>query len=648
MGKITLLVSREEMLYQAHNILQEKKFAIQEMRVIETDDSVREARNSIAGGASIIIARGLQASLIKQYTDIPVVEIVMTAQEMALLVMKARQIVKKPKPVIAVVGFKNMFCDMSYFETLYEIELRMYYAQNGGELADVAGRAVEEKADLVIGGDTAVKVAAKAQVPSLFLSITEDSLKNAFSMAERVDYAMSVEKKNAAQMETLLDYSYSGVVRLDGSGMITMVNPLMEEMLSGLGAGPGRLVSSPGGPENSPIGRSIQAVFPDIDDEVMKQVVTEGREYSLFMQVNHTPVFAVLAPVLVEDRVDGGILTCHKMKKRRTCSGDTRKKQRAGGAIPLARFNDIIQLSKAMQECIRLAKLYALSEKPVVIMGGPGTEKMILAQSIHNSSLHSGGPFLDVPCKGLSDEEQRVGMFGEKGAAFQVNGGSLLIQDVDCLTSANQYRLYQLIRYHTCHGSSLSQINRVDVRVMATTDRPLEMLVAEGYFRRDLYYLLTGLTLTIPSLRNRIEDLRKKIDDCLKESCERYSRYHVLTQGAWKAALEYPWPGNLFQIENFCERLILTADRRSIDEVRIHRLLEELYPETSSVTEGTAPQPSGCPGNGREGRNMSEAEGEILEALRRYDGNRQKTAEALGISKTTLWRKMKKYGILNE
>ena len=124
MGKIALLVSREEMIHQAHNILQEKKFEIQEMRVIHTGDTVMEARRSIADGATIIIARGLQASIIKQYTDTPVVEIVLTAQEMALLIMRAKQIAGKEKPVVAVVGFRNMFCDMSYFDELYNIELK--------------------------------------------------------------------------------------------------------------------------------------------------------------------------------------------------------------------------------------------------------------------------------------------------------------------------------------------------------------------------------------------------------------------------------------------------------------------------------------------------------------------------------------------
>ena len=126
MGKIALLVSREEMLYHAHNILQEQKFEISEMRVISTENAVgRGPGGGLPGGYDHHRPRP-QASLIKQYTDIPVAEIVLTAQEMALLVIKAKQIVKKNVPVIAVVGFENMFCDMSYFDSIYGIELQTY------------------------------------------------------------------------------------------------------------------------------------------------------------------------------------------------------------------------------------------------------------------------------------------------------------------------------------------------------------------------------------------------------------------------------------------------------------------------------------------------------------------------------------------
>ena len=639
MGKIALMVSREEMLYQAHNILQEKKYEISEIRVVQTRDTIVEARQSIANGASIIIARGLQASLIKQYTDIPVVEIALTAQEMALLVVKAKQIVKKPKPVIAVVGFKNMFCDMSYFDTLYDIELRTYYSANSSGLRDAALRAVEEKADLIIGGDTVVEVATEAHIPSLFLSTTEDSLKTAFAMAESMNYAMGVEKKNAAQMETLLDYSYSGVIKLDAEGLITAVNPLMEDIL--------------GCKEEELTGKRITDVFGDLGEDAVYQVLSEGEEYSSFMDANRTSLFGVLAPILIENRVDGAILTCHKMKRRQSVEVESQKKRRAKGLVALGKFQDI-QKSKTMQECVHTAKLYSLSEKPVMIIGEPGSETRLIAQSIHNSSLRNDGPFMDISCCGLTAESQMELIFADKGAAVQVKGGSLFIEDVDQLTMDNQYRLYQLIRYKRRSGKDASQPVHADVRVMVSTGTSLERMMSRGEFRKDLYYLLNGLVVSIPPIRSREEDLRQKITDCIKEGCERYSRYHVLTNGAWKILMDYEWKGNLLQIESFCERLILTSSRRSIDEIAVNRLLRELYPEQEGFCqEDSFPTEKGFreelqfPSESQTYTAISESREaqKIINALKKAGGDRLKAAAELGISKTTLWRWMKKFEI---
>lgn len=633
MGKIALLVSREEMIHQAHNILQEKKFEIQEMRVIRTENTVMEARRSIADGATIIIARGLQASIIKQYTDAPVVEIVLTAQEMALLVMRAKQIAGKEKPTVAVVGFRNMFCDMSYFDELYNIELKTYFADQGAELPVIVRKAISDGADVVIGGDTAVSIATEVGVPSLFLSMTEDSMRQAFATAENMEYAMNVEKKTAAQMETLLDYSYSGVIRLDGAGLITAVNPLMEDMI--------------GKTEGELKGQDIRTAAPMIGKEAWNRVFGDGEDYSLFFEWNGTPIFAVLAPVLYDSRVDGAIVTCHKMKKKTVTperSNGNQKRENNRALPPLVRFDDILQKSKAMQECIRKANLYALSEHPVVLIGEPGTEKRMLAESIHNSSIRAREPFLDVPCEGLSGEEQKNMIFGNGGAALQVQGGTLLIRDVEQLTAANQYRLYQLIRFHVCHGADIASLRKVDVRVMVTIARPLSELMAEGKISQDLYYLLSGLELFVPPLRERKEDLKTKIEETIRDCCEHYSRYHVLTKGAMEILLDYPWKGNLFQIESFCERLILMAGKRSIDEIAVKRLLEELYPERILGCDGTQTKEADRIQNQQQ-EIMPDQEVRIRELLYKFSGNREKTAQALGISKATLWRHMKKYGI---
>ena len=264
-----------------------------------------------------------------------------------------------------------------------------------------------------------------------------------------------------------------------------------------------------------------------------------GDGYSAFLQIRSASVFAILAPVIIEDRADGAILTCHKMKRKLTAEQESREKRRSSGVIALGRFSDILQESAAMEACVHQAKLYALSELPVLIEGEAGTEKRLIAQSIHNAGLRSRSGFADISCAGLGEEEQYALIFGEHGAAVQANGGTILLEDADWLTPANQYRLLQLIRYKLRWEREIIQNKHVDVRIMVSGQKPgsLFALVQEGKFREDLYYLLQGLLLKIPPLRLRQEDLQRKLQYSIRESCEKYDRYHVLSPEAMEFLL---------------------------------------------------------------------------------------------------------------
>lgn len=266
-------------------------------------------------------------------------------------------------------------------------------------------------------------------------------------------------------------------------------------------------------------------------------------------------------------------------------------------------------------------------------------------------------------------------IFGERGAVLQAQGGTLLLRDLEYLTSANQYRLYQLIRFRVCYGADIASLRKVSVRVMATVGEPLALLADQGRISRDLYYLLSGLELAVPPLRERPEDLSEKLEETLQDCCDRYSRYHVLTAGAKQLLIHYPWRGNLFQIESFFERLILTADRRSLDENVVRALLNELYPENTHRkvwgNEDANFSASGIGIPGQTGQNsqilqnsqttqmvqttqkdqsvgalpISPRAQVILDTLKKYGGNREQTAKELKVSKSTLWRLMKKYNI---
>ena len=622
MGKTILLVPREEMLYQAHNILQERKYKIDEMHVIQTKDTVIEARKAIADGAGLIIARGLQASLIKQYTDIPVVEITMTAQEMGLLVIKAKQILKKDHPAIAVVGFKNMFCDMSFFEQLYDVELRTYLPQRADELEAAAKKAIEEQADLLIGGDIVVQVASECNIPSLFLSPTEDSMRNALAVAERMSYAMESERQKNAQMEVLLDSSFNGVVRMDADGNVMSVNSTMEELS--------------GESKDQWIGQPVFQIFPEIDLKLFQRLSENNSEsWSLPLKVGKRQAWAVLAPMLIEGRLDGYILTCSRFRHRSRQSQDNPRYTRFSGLIALGNFEDTLQKSSAMQRCIRKARMYAMSERAVLIQGEAGTERSLIAQCIHNSSARNQGPFGAFSCIGKGSQEQETAIFSAAGILHSLAGGTLLIDGIEEMTRNNQQKLAHMLRYKWYMEGEKFQKVIPDVRIIVSTECSLINQVKERGFSEELCYLLNGLILRLPPLRERKEDLKEKLEQSVKKYCEDYGRYHVVTSGAMELLLNYRWPGNLIQVEAFCEYLILTAQKRSIDQIQVREALLDLFGDIK-IYSGKQEEATGY---------KDIWEQKIRSALEEHGGRRLETARALGISKSTLWRYLKKYGI---
>ncbi len=383
---------------------------------------------------------------------------------------------------------------------------------------------------------------------------------------------MGAEKRSNAQIETLLDYSFNGVVNLDREGRITAINPVMKDILGAKG--------------EAAAGRELTAVFGDMDGDKLARVLA-GREesYSSFMQVGGTGIFAILAPVRVGEDIEGAILTCHKVKRQRPAgAGEQENQQKFQGLIARGSFAGLMQQSRAMQESVHLARLYSQSQQPVLILGETGTERRMLAESIHNTGLCNEGAFFALSCSGLSGEDQQDMIFGDKGAVFLANGGSLYLEDVEQLSLKNQYSLYQLIRYKTGNSRDFAKTMRFNIRLLAaSTLRAEELgeLMRTGSFRSDLFYLLMSLVLRVPSLRERPEDLARLIEDKVKESCEQYSRYHILTKGALDCLKEYSWPGNYLQLEGFIRRLILTAEKRSIDEIAVRKLLGLLYPETA-------------------------------------------------------------------
>lgn len=629
MANVAVLVPRVEMQTQAEEVAAEMGFRLQEVQVIATPQAVSAARKAVESGAQIIIARGLQAAMIKRATQIPVIEIRLTGQELGLLVTRAKKMVGGEEPHLGVVGFKDNFANMDHFEELYGIKLSTYFVEDLEAVQQAVEQAVADGVELLIGGDFTLELAAQKGLPALFNQGTSESIRETFLIAEKVAFAIDLEKKAAAQFDSLLGTTLDGVLRLRADGSIVAANRIIQDYLAR--------------PESELQGQPIGAVIPALDEAFLTRLGEgEDEQYTSAVAVGEVQFLITAMAIELTDGAPGYLLNLHRMGGVTPEREGLRRDMLLSGFMAQGNFSQIRRSGKAVARCIELAKMYALSKSPVAIYGEQGTEVEILAQAIHNNSLRRNQPYVAVNCYDAAEENQSELLFGREGpggetvsgALAAANFGTIHIAEAERLTPQSQYRLLKVIEKGTLFRDDFQGSLDLDVRIIISAGVDLTELMAQGLFRRDLYDYLQALMLILPPLRQTPEAIASLTEIYLRENIDRYSKYVTLTEAAQAYLAAYPWPGNLLQLSQFCERLVLTATRRSLDAGYVEQLLTSLYP-TVEVHENV----------GRVTVYRHPQAREIVELMEEHGGRRAAVAEALGISTTTLWRRMKKYGI---
>lgn len=298
-------------------------------------------------------------------------------------------------------------------------------------------------------------------------------------------------------------------------------------------------------------------------------------------------------------------------------------------------FQGIIGVSAKMQKNIAIARKAAVLPTTVLIEGESGTGKEMMAQGIHIASGRKG-PFVAINCGAVSKELLQSELFGYADGAFtgakkggkigklkQADGGTIFLDEIGEMSEAMQVSLLRFMQDKIVVPLADNRPQKVDVRIVAATNRDLRKEVELGAFREDLYYRLNVLSIKMPPLRERKEDISLLAEYILKDICDEY-RIPVKTFGknCLKKLTQYDWPGNVRELRNVIERaLIVSCD----DQISVNDLLIEEIAATGTL--------------------MDIEKTTIMDLLNRYDGNISATAKALGIARSTLYRKMKKLGI---
>jgi DNA-binding NtrC family response regulator len=311
-------------------------------------------------------------------------------------------------------------------------------------------------------------------------------------------------------------------------------------------------------------------------------------------------------------------------------------------------FENIIGDNPSLLEVLSVVKKVAPTDSTVLINGESGTGKELIAEALHVNSSRKNKPFVPINCGALPKDLQESELFGyvkgaftgaatnKKGLFEEANGGTIFLDELGEMELPLQVKLLRFLQDHKIFRIGDAKPISVDVRVICATNKDLKKLIAEKKFREDLYYRVNVINLMLPPLRDRKSDLPVLAQYFIQKFAEKFGRGECrLSESALEELMVYDWPGNIRELQNVLERSVILADGPVIGSEHFPKDLNE-----PSIDIGTIllEQPT-----------LDELEKRyILETLRATKGNKVLTCERLGISTTTLWRKLKQYGVEKE
>ncbi len=305
----------------------------------------------------------------------------------------------------------------------------------------------------------------------------------------------------------------------------------------------------------------------------------------------------------------------------------------------------IIGRSKALNDVLETVKRVAPTDAPVLILGENGTGKELIAQAIHANSPRAKAPFVMVNLGGISQSLFESEMFGHTKGAFtgaisarkgrfeMAHTGTIFLDEIGDLDPASQVKMLRVLQQHTFEPLGDSRPRKVDIRVICATNANLTSMVADHTFREDLYYRINLITLRLPPLRERREDIPLLVNHFARINADSFGReVPEITSEAMTWLSRQPYPGNIRELKNLVLRtmIVTTGNRLDIADFKTSAMQEDIQPSKLNL----------------DGATLDDIERSAISAtLEKYGGNLSKTAEALGITRQSLYRRLEKYGM---
>lgn len=637
---IGMIAPTAEIAERAQRVARDLEMSDQiSFHVANLQEGVQVARELECNGVEVLIARRGTAELIRKNLATPLVPVPVSVQDMARALREAKLLTGRERPRIAFFALPSAQADLEVFREFMEIDLHIYNMVAEEEYLEwMVDRAIADKMQVIVAGSVATMLANQRNFPSVLLDSGPLALRTALVDARQVAYARMLEKIQAERFRTVVTSSREGILMLDKDMRVLEANPAALGIL-------GRKRIEPGVPAS--------AIFPGLD---MEASFSENGGRNLTLPTDKGSLLLSAVPTRVGREVRGAVLFFQPTESITALGADIRKKLHSRAFSSQYDFDSIVGVSPQIEEARSRARLYAGSPGNILLIGETGTGKELFAHAVHKASPWAQGPFVAVNCAALPSSLLESELFGYEEGAFTgaarkgkpgmfelAHRGSIFLDEVSELDNSSQLRLLRVLQERCAMRLGGNRLIPIEVRVIAASNKNLWELVERRAFRDDLFFRLNVLPLFLPPLRAREGDVAVLARHFLEEISRRRGLALRLSQSALKRLNRHPWPGNVRELGNVMERISLAAGTRPADAELVESVLA---PERAwqGLNRNEAPQALPLTGLADGLSDGSERE-RILEALRRSSGRRGRAAVLLGINRSTLYRKMRQYGI---
>lgn len=526
--------------------------------------------------------------------------------------------------------------NLDHISTMLGYNIKRYDFHDISETENVVQKVVADRREVVVTAANCMYTCARRNhLQAVLVRITEQDIISAVDTAKKLLAIKEQEIEKSKWLSAVVDNSEDGLLTVDQNGVITLVNSIAQKMIHI--------------PFNELLGQDITSLAPH--SPILKAALDISKELTVVRDDAKEFIVSQKA-VTSENGYLGSVIRIRFLKELQETELFARKKIFEHGFVAQSTFDTIIGKTQRLIETKRKAQLYAKSNSTVLILGESGSGKELFAQSIHNASLRQNGPFVAINCATLPENLLDSELFGYEGGAFTgakhsgkpglfelSHGGTLFLDEIGELPIQLQSKLLRVLQEKCVRRMGGSKNIPIDVRVIFATNRDLAAEVAAGHFREDLYYRINILTLLIPPLRERKDDIPLLLEHFFCRMAAGYHRKFLLTQTQCSRLKEYDWPGNVRELYNFSERLLALQPADSPIEPVFESLLSELDIRPTVPDQSQAPTADHLV---LSVGTMKEIELAVIKTLLdRHNGNKREVEQILDMSSTTLWRRIK-------